>query len=149
MSVEIAKGTVEWEGRRVTIEGPADFVSAELDRFRTASPKATSPARQNSPRPTTEADFVARKKPKDHYEKIAVLAAKLKDSGKLEFDDDEMRRAYLRASVKPPKNMRQALVDTKRHRDYIEPSATRGSYKLTDFGSDFVQFELPRREAEK
>jgi hypothetical protein len=151
MSDAIMKGTIEWEGRRITVEGPADFVSAELDRFRgaTAAPIKTSHAGPKSARPTTDADFVALKRPKDHYEKIAVLAARLKESGKLEFNDEDMRRAYLRAGIKPPKVMSQALIDTKRNRDYVEPTATRGMYTLTDFGSDFVQFDLPRHEGQK
>jgi hypothetical protein len=142
------KGTVEWEGRRITVEGPSDFVSAELDRFRTAadSPSTTRNTRPTRERPTTDADFVTLKGPKDHYEKIAVLAVRLREGGKLEFNDEDMRRAYLRANIKPPKAMSQALIDTKRNRDYIEPTATRGVYKLTDFGSDFVQFDLPRKE---
>jgi hypothetical protein len=151
MSEKMAKGTVEWEGRRITIEGPADFVSAELERFRNGVPAANSTGNGDAraTRPTTEADFVAQKGPRDHYEKIAVLAVKLRDSGKEEFNDEDMRRAYLRAGIKPPKVMSQALVDTKRHKDYVEPSATRGMYRLTTFGSDFVQFDLPRREVEK
>jgi hypothetical protein len=148
MSNASTKGTIEWEGRRITVEGPADFVSAELDRFRsaTATPTKTSHSSPNPARPTTEADFVALKKPKDHYERIAVLAAKLKESGKPEFNDDEMRKAYLRAGIKPPKVMSQALIDTKRFKDYIESTTTRGMYKITDFGSDFVQFDLPKHE---
>ncbi len=147
MSVEMTKGTIEWDGRRITVEGPPSFVSAELDRFRLASPAARedSAAAPESPgRPLTDASFVALKKPQDHYEKIAVLALRLKESGKSEFDSDDMRRAYLRAGIKPPKVMQQALVDTKRKKDYVEPTATRGSYRLTSFGEDFVQFVLPR-----
>ena len=32
MSNEMFKGTVEWDGRRITVEGPPDFVSAEIGR---------------------------------------------------------------------------------------------------------------------
>lgn len=152
MSDESVKGTVEWEGRRITVEGPPDFVSAELDRFRSrqhAAPSESASAPAAPGQPVTDASFVALKKPQDHYEKIAVLAARLRDSGKAEFDSDDMRRAYLRAGIKPPKVMQQALVDTKRKKDYIEPTSTRGAYRLTDFGSDFVQFELPRPEGRK
>jgi hypothetical protein len=150
MSFGETKGTIEWEGRRITVEGPPDFVSAELERFRNAGPGApptvSGAASAGSVRPTTDAAFVALKRPRDHYERIAVLAVRLKESGTAEFDGDDMRRAYLRAGVKPPKAIKQALVDTKRHRDYIEPSAARGKYRLTNFGEDFVQFELPKSE---
>ena len=155
MSSEQPKGTVEWEGRRITVEGPPEFVSAELDRFRGAPARVAEPAateaqaQEAANRPMTDSAFVALKRPQDHFERIAVLASRLRESGKSEFDGDDMRRAYLRAGIKPPKVMSQALVDTKRKRDYIEPTAARGMYRLTDFGSDFVQFELPRIEGIK
>ena len=72
MSDALAKGTVEWEGRRVTVEGPEDFVSAELGRFR-GTAAGTDPAagvEAEKQRPTTDAAFVALKKPQDHYEKV-------------------------------------------------------------------------------
>lgn len=145
-----SRGTIEWDGRRVTIEGPAEFVSAELARFRDAALAVSAAApveakTQGNDRRTTDAGFVAEKLPNDHMEKIAVLAVRLKEAGKEEFNGDDMRRAYLRAGIKPPKAMGQALVDTKRHRDFIEPTATRGSYRLTHHGEDFVGFELPRK----
>ena len=155
MCADIAKGTVEWEGHRISIEGPEAFVSVELERFRNAVLKGTSAqpvpgdTAPRGGRPMNDADFLASKAPKDHYEKIAVLAVRLKAAGKSEFDDDEMRRAYLRANIKPPKVMSQALVDTKRFRDYIEPCETRGKYRLTSHGEDFVQFDLPRKSGTK
>jgi hypothetical protein len=145
-----ARGTVEWDDRRVTVEGPAEFVSVELEKFRNAAlhvSRTDDAGSLSNPgtRPLTEAALIAEKMPADHSEKIAVLAVKLKESGKEEFNDEDMRRAYLRASIKPPKVMRQALVDAKRHKDFIEPASTRGMYRLTHHGEDFVQFELPRR----
>jgi hypothetical protein len=149
-----SSGTVEWDGRRVTIEGPTDFVAVELEKFRNAAlsvsvnpgvgaaPNATS-------RPNNDAGFVAEKMPSDHSEKIVVLAVRLKETGKSEFNGDDMRRAYLRAGIKPPKVMSQALVDAKRHKDFIEPTSLRGTYKLTNHGEDFVRFELPRPGAHK
>ncbi|HEX3986438.1 MAG TPA: hypothetical protein VHX13_07495 [Acidobacteriaceae bacterium] len=146
MCAEVVKGTVEWNGRRITVEGPPEFVSAELGRFRGGTEETLSPeSGAATGRPMNDASFVTLKNPKDHYEKIAVLAVRLKEAGKTEFDDAEMRRAYLRAGIKPPKVMTQALVDTKRFRDFIEPTATRGQYRLTDHGADFVRFELPRK----
>lgn len=87
--------------------------------------------------------------PSDHSEKIAVLAFRLKESGKSEFDADDMRRAYIRAGIKPPKVIRQALVDAKRFKDYVEPTSTRGSYRLTDHGENLVRFDLPRTGTNK
>ena len=149
MSNENVKGTVEWDGRRITVEGPPSFVSAELDRFRGfrgVGPDVNGSDSVTDHRPETEASLIARKRPQDHYERIAVLAARLKESGKVQFDSDDMRKAYLRAGIKPPKVMQQALIDTKNKKGYIEPTESRGCYELTDFGSDFVQFELPRKE---
>ena len=149
--MEQAKGTVQWDGKRVEIEGPPPFVAAELEKFRNAALGAQQhvPAAQENPerRTTSEAEFVKLKQPADHFEKIAVLAFRMSEQGKLEFDGDEMRRSYLRAGIKPPKVMSQALIDTKNKRDYIEPTSTRGTYRLTTHGADFVGFDLPRSEA--
>ncbi|WP_158787875.1 hypothetical protein [Granulicella sp. L46] len=151
-----AKGTVDWDGKKVTLEGSEEFVSTELERFRNAAigttaaaPEAESSKPTEDGRPLTDAAFVELKKPADHFEKIAVLAVKLAQAGTTEFTGDDMRRAYLRAGIKPPKVMTQALVDTKRHKDYIEPTQTRGAYRLTTFGSDFVEFDLPRDGKQK
>jgi hypothetical protein len=151
-----AKGTVEWDGKKVSLEGPEEFVSAELERFRNAVVEAKVPGSQTQAadsngegRPTTDAAFVQLKQPADHFERIAVLAVRLAEAGSTEFTADDMRRAYLRAGIKPPKVMPQALIDTKRKKDYIEPTQTRGAYRLTTFGSDFVQFELPRTGGQK
>jgi hypothetical protein len=151
--MSIAKGTVEWDGRKVTLEGPDDFVSTELEKFRNAALKMSvnpdSSTSADGSRPMTDAVFVGQKMPNDHAEKIAVLAVRLKESGKSEFNGDDMRRAYLRAGIKPPKVMGQALVDAKRYKDFIEPTSTRGMYALTHHGEDFVRFELPRTGAPK
>jgi hypothetical protein len=157
-----SKGTVEWDGRKVTIEGPTDFVGKELQKFRDAAlgssagltgrESASLPDKESASsadRPMTDAAFVAQKTPKDHQEKIAVLAVRIKESGKDEFNADDMRRAYLRAGIKPPKALGQALVDAKRFKDFIEPATERGSYRLTHHGEDFVRFELPRPEGRK
>lgn len=148
----MSKGTVEWGGRRITIEGPSDFVAAELDRFRTSSgvpPETNAAGTGGADRPITDVQFLAQKMPQDHYERVAVLAVRLKETGKPEFNSDEMRKAYLRAGIKPPKAMQQALIDTKRKKDYIESSKVRGSYQLTSFGEDFVRFDLPKSDGRK
>jgi hypothetical protein len=143
------RGTVEWNGCKVVIEGPAEFVSTELERFRSValghSDEIARSPNGNEDRPINEAAFLAEKMPSDHMEKIAVLAVKMKQSGKAEFTGDDMRRAYLRAGIKPPKVMGQALVDAKRHRDFIEPTTVKGVYRLTDHGADYVTFDLPRK----
>ncbi len=148
MNSGITKSTIEWEGHRITIEGPPEFVAVELERFRAPSNGPTTrqePSGPN-PRPMNDGGFVALKNPAGHQERIAVLAVRLAETGKAEFNAEDMRRAYLRAGLKPPKAMKQALVDTKRFKDYIEPTKTPGSYRLTDHGSDFVAFDLPRKK---
>jgi hypothetical protein len=153
MYENLTKGTVEWDGKKVTIEGSEEFVSTELANFRDAALRVggNSNAEERSAaqdgKPQTDASFLSQKMPKDHYEKIAVLAVRLKETGKDDFNADDMRRAYLRAGVKPPKALGQALVDAKRYRDFVEPATARGSYRLTNHGEDFVRFELPRQGA--
>jgi hypothetical protein len=152
-----SKGTVEWDGRKVTIEGPSDFVAKELQKFRDAALGSSvnstgltgGESASLADRPMTDGAFIAQKMPKDHQEKIAVLAVRLKESGKDDFNADDIRRAYLRAGIKPPKALGQALVDAKRYKDFIEPATERGSYRLTHHGEDFVRFELPRPEGRK
>jgi hypothetical protein len=94
-------------------------------------------------RPQTERDFVERKKPSGHAETIAVLAFFLREAGTLEFSAEDIRRAYIRASVRPPKAVAQALRDAKNRYEYLEAGA-RGTFRLSQHGERTVLFDLPR-----
>jgi hypothetical protein len=141
--------------RKVTLEGPREFVQTEVRRLTdllgSGSPHAKAPgsASSVSEKRASEREFVAEKSPKGHSEHLAVLAFHMTfiaDAGKSEFTEDEMRRAYIRAGVKPPKVVGQAIRDAKKHFDFFEPSGKRGNYKISQHGESFVRFDLPRKE---
>ena len=91
--------------------------------------------------------MITAKKPKGHHEIVAVLAFCLTEAGQADFGEDEIRRAYIRADVRPPKVISQALRDAKNAHDFLE-SAGRGRYRLSAHGDRTVRFDLPRRGAE-
>ncbi len=91
-----------------------------------------------------EKELVLAKKPKGHPETVAVLAFALAEAGKAEFTEEDIRRAYIRADVKPPKVVGQAIRDSKNQCDFIEPGSKRGTYKLSNHGDRTVRFDLPK-----
>jgi len=91
-----------------------------------------------------ERELAEAKRPSGHLETVAVLAFALAQSGIEEFTEAEMRRAYLRAGIRPPKVVAQALRDAKNRMDYIEPGHKRGTYRLSQHGDRTVRFDLPR-----
>jgi hypothetical protein len=95
----------------------------------------------------TERELITEKSPKGHHETIAALAFYLKQQGSEEFVPEDIRRAYIRAGVKPPKVVAQALRDAKRHQDFIEAGKKRGTYKLSHHGERVVRFDLPRKHS--
>ena len=50
-----------------------------------------------------ERDFIQAKQPQGHSETIAALAYYLTESGLPEFTEEDVRRAYTGAGVRPPK----------------------------------------------
>lgn len=140
--------TVTLQDKRVTIEGPEDFVRAEVQRLTNliaaASPNPSLDAETQSE--TSERQFVSLKKPVGHPEIVAVLAFYLTEAGHAEFTPEDVRRAYIRAGVKPPKVIDQALRDAKNVRDFLEP-VSRGKYKLSQHGDRYVRFDLPRTDS--
>jgi hypothetical protein len=73
-----------------------------------------------------------------------VLAFGLTESGTKEFTEEDVRRAYIRADVRPPKSVSQALRDAKSKFDYIATGSKRGTYRLTNHGDRTIRFDLPR-----
>lgn len=151
--------TISVGDKRVTLEGPEDFVRAEVERFVNSVPSASSdspkiPAVDGAhPQALTaalsERDLVSQKQPDGHQETVAVLAYFLSKAGQVEFRAEDIRRAYLRAGVRPPKVMAQALRDSKNIKDYIEPGTKRGTFRLSPHGERTVLFDLPRKVAAK
>jgi hypothetical protein len=77
-------------------------------------------------------------------ETVAVLGFALTQAGIQEFTAEDIRRAYLRAGIRPPKVVAQALRDAKNRMDYIEFGGRRGLYSLSAHGDRTVRFDLPR-----
>jgi hypothetical protein len=143
--------------KEVTLVGPESFVRAEvqrltnllagnvpsgvLDRVADARPQLVQ-----GELPVSEREFVAQKGPSGHPEIVAVLAYFLAQSGQAEFTAEDIKRAYLRAGVRPPKVVAQALRDAKNTGDYLERGSDKGKFRLTTHGERVVQFDLPRRE---
>jgi hypothetical protein len=138
--------TIAFDDKKITMEGPEDFVRGELDRLTGATAKAGSHSDGESLE--TEKALIQAKQPKRHHEIIAVLAFHFLQLGKGEFTPEELRKAYIRAGVKPPKVIGQALRDANRHHDLVETGATRGTFRLSHHGERVVRFELPRHDKE-
>jgi len=143
---EFAKATIVIGDKTITLEGPPSFVEAQLERITamtSSKEQAKGVAGNESVEGMNERELVAAKNPKNHPETVAVLAFSLAQSGVEEFTEDDIKRAYIRAGVRPPKVVAQALRDAKNGYDYIEPGSSRGSYRLTTHGERTVRFDLP------
>jgi hypothetical protein len=142
-----ARATITFNGRSITFEGPAEFVSAEVAKYTGATIDQTvhgTDVKDNQVSPMSERELVRAKKPASHPETVAVLAFALAESGLKEFTADDIKRAYLRADVRPPKVAAQAIRDAKNNFDYVEPAGATGMYRLTSHGERTVRFDLPR-----
>ena len=152
--------TVTIGDRKITFEGPEDFVRSEVQRL-TAKGNATGmPQGMGTATPSQEVaaldssvaierDFVAQKRPHGHNETVAVLGYVLTKNGQPEFTAEDIRRAYIRAGIRPPKVVSQALRDAKNINDYVQRGSKAGTYKLTTFGERTILFDLPRTGAKK
>ena len=155
LEVEIAFGD-----KKVKLTGPESFISSELGRLTAIARGGSLTPVGGGGGPVTEeaADdlglcgmsderqFIGLKRPTGHQEIVTVLGFWLQARGAAEFTEHDVRRAYIRAGVRPPKVVSQALRDARRDRDFIEAGSKRGSYKLTAHGDRFVRFDLPRAE---
>ena len=140
--------TVTIGDKRVSIEGPEAFVREEVQRLTnlivSAQPGVTRQASATSGG-ASEREFVAVKKPSGHAETVVVLAYHLAQGGQREFTAEDIRRAYARANVRPPKVVDQSLRDAKNVHDYLERGSTRGTFRLSAHGARTVEFDLPRK----
>lgn len=148
--MDALKVTVTIDDKKITLEGPADFVKAEVARLTAPLRDSGAGARTlnaagdgNVPR--NEREMIEAKSPKGHHEIIVVLAFWLAESGQSDFGPEDMRRAYIRANIRPPKVIEQALRDAKNKFDYLQQAEAKGRYRLTRHGENVVRFDLPRR----
>lgn len=142
------KATITLGDSKITFEGPASFVQAQVERYAAVPAQSAllggnrDPA-DRSPQGLTEKQLVIEKRPRGHHEIATVLAFALTQSGMEEFSEEDIRRAYIRADVRPPKYVSQALRDAKSKFDLITTGSKRGMYKLTNHGDRTVRFDLP------
>lgn len=142
--------TLTFGDRKISLEGPEDFVRTEVERLVRGPVSSPASAREGAApnsetAPMSERALLDEKLPEGHSETVAVLAFALRESGAAEFTEEDMRRAYLRAKARPPKVVSQAIRDAKNKFDYIEPGAAKGSYRLSAHGERTVMFDLPRK----
>ena len=150
-----ARATITVDDKVVTFEGPPDFVDAQVEKYMGGKVPSDSKANINvvadppdlKAQPAlTENQLVQAKQPKGHSELVAVLAFALAEAGHPEFTEKDMRRAYIRAAVKPPKVVGQAIRDAKNLFEYVEGGKKWGTYKISDHGDRTVRFDLPRKK---
>jgi hypothetical protein len=150
------KATITFGDVKIVLEGPESFIEQQVEKYSrvpdTSKPESKyllSDGRSESTGIVlaSEREMVSVKQPRGHHEIIAVLAFCLTEKGTTEFGEDEIRRAYIRASVRPPKVISQALRDAKNVHDFLE-SVERGKYRLSSHGDRTVRFDLPRRGSE-
>jgi len=153
-----ARATITVDDKVVTFEGPQGFVDAQVAKYIGSGISSDSRTNngddgQSSDLTTravlTEKQLVLAKKPDGHSETIAVLAFALAESGISEFSEEDMRKAYIRAGVRPPKVVGQAIRDAKRLNDFVDYGSQRGRYKLSNHGDRTVRFDLPRQTETK
>jgi hypothetical protein len=147
--MEMCKATIVVGDSTMTFEGSASFVEAQVERFSagrtTVGLSSDSSGRtENVPQGSTEKQLVFEKRPRGHHEIVTVLAFALTEAGIKQFSEEDIRRAYIRAGIRPPKHVAQALRDAKSKFDYIETGGKRGLYMLSNNGDRIVRFDLPR-----
>lgn len=142
--------SVTLDDKQVTLEGPEDFVRAEVQRLTNLIVSLSAvPGSRNAAettKPTSEREFVSLKKPVGHAQTVAVLAYILAQGGQEEFTPEDIRRAYARAAIRPPKVIAQSLRDAKNVHDYLEKGSGRGTFRLSAHGARTVEFDLPGKD---
>jgi len=150
-----ARATITVDGKVVIFEGPAEFVNEQVARYMRGSKSSDTTMNKDSATESldlkaqpvlAEKQLVTEKQPKGHAETVAVLAFALGEAGHPEFTERDMRKAYIRAHVKPPKVVGQAIRDAKNLSGYIESGKKWGTYRLSDQGDAYVRFDLPRKK---
>jgi hypothetical protein len=155
MTERICKGEIQFDDKKIRFEGPREFVEAMVARYTGASKQQGKPGPVQYPSDgaivtggRTERDLITAKRPHGHHETVAVLAFALTEAGTLAFTEEDIRRAYIRAGVRPPKVVAQALRDAKNKYEYVEVAGERGRYRLTNHGDRVVRFDLPRSRSD-
>ena len=148
MSNATYKAEINYKNKKITFEGPKEFVEAMVVKYAAASDGQDKAAdkryRSNINNDVDARDLVAAIRPRGHHETVAVLAFALTEAGRPEFTENDIRKAYIRAGVRPPKVVGQALRDAKNKFDLVDGTGRRGLYRLSSHGDRVVRFDLPR-----
>jgi hypothetical protein len=149
-----ARAIIRVRDKTAIVEGSPQFVDAQVAKYISGAGPSDSSSHSQSPvlfseseidSPPIEKQLVLVKRPAGHAETVAVLAFALAQTGTLEFTEEDMRQAYLRAGVRPPKVVAQAIRDAKNVFGYVDTGSKRGRYKLAHHGERTVRFDLPRK----
>lgn len=137
--------TVTVDDRKITLEGPEDFVRAEVRRFTAPQGHVSNPAPAAGGKTTglSERELITKKRPRNQTETVAVLGFCLTENGQIEFTEADIKRAYVRAGVRPPKVISQAIRDARNKFDLIEAGKKKGTYRLSSHGDRTVRFDMP------
>lgn len=142
--------TVIIDGPKVTLELPEEVYRQLTNAFHISPARsvqqkgASKAANLQHDLPLSEREIVEEKSPRGHAEIVAVLAYCLRERGTLEFTADDIRRSYIRAGVRPPKVVAQALRDAKNKYELIEFGSKKSTFRLSPHGERTVLFDLPR-----
>ena len=142
------KTTIEFGDKTLTFEGPSDFVDQQVAKYtglhiNPAEQAQATSTKPTIPKPVSERELIRDKRPSNHAETVTVLAFCLAQAGQAEFDEEDMKRAYLRADVRPPKVLSQAIRDAKNKFDFVQDGKISGKYRLSPHGDRTVRFDLP------
>jgi hypothetical protein len=134
-------------------------VSSQLELDLTAPAPATAelpqpavaPTQQHRPRqPLLDIRTLKdEKKPSSAQQMIAVAGyyvQEVEGSGNETFTSTDMNKLFKQAGYPLPKNMAQALINTK-NAGYLDETATRGAYKLSRVGYNLVTHSMPKKKA--
>jgi hypothetical protein len=155
MTDKIVKGEIQFGDKKMKFEGPKEWVEEMVARYSVTSKSQAKDG--NAEYLSDEAivhtggserNLIAAKRPHGHNEVVAVLAFALTESGTRDFTEDDIRRAYIRAGVRPPKVVAQALRDAKNKYELLDAAGKRGRYRLSNHGDSVVRFDLPRERNE-
>lgn len=94
-------------------------------------------------------DYHKQKDPRNDMEQVVVLTNYAKEHrGTAEVSELELRPLFNEVGAKLPKNLAQAIRNAARKGSgYLEHAGRRGYYRITNAGSNLVNFELPRSKS--
>lgn len=91
-------------------------------------------------------DYYNQKDPRNDMERVAVLANYAREYRNIsEVSDSELRPLFNEVGARLPKDLAQAIRNAARKQTgYLEYTGEKGYYRITNAGSNLVNFELPK-----